>query len=369
MTTIATIVGARPQFIKAAVVSRQLRSLAGVRELLIHTGQHYDDNMSRIFFDELEIPAPDVNLGIGSGPHGAQTGRMLEAIERALTEGKPDLVLIYGDTNSTLAGALAAAKLHIPVAHVEAGLRSFNRRMPEEINRVVADSVADLLFAPTETAAGNLRGEGVVDERIHLVGDVMYDAALHYGPVAETKADVLQRTGVEPGEFVLATIHRAENTDEAHRLTSIFSALATISAELPVVAPLHPRTRQKLLEHGIAAKLPDSFRQIDPVGYLDMLALERRARLIVTDSGGVQKEAFFHRVGCVTLRAETEWMELVEMGCNRLVPPAGADAVAEAIRHALSEVRDWAVDRELFGGGMASQRIARVLRDRLSDSG
>jgi UDP-GlcNAc3NAcA epimerase len=369
MTTIATIVGARPQFIKAAVVSRQLRAMADLREVLVHTGQHYDDNMSRIFFDELGIPAPDVNLGIGSGGHGAQTGRMLEAIERVLKDAKPDLVLIYGDTNSTLAGALAAAKLHIPVAHVEAGLRSFNRRMPEEINRVVADCVADFLFAPTETAVANLRNENVADERIHLVGDVMYDAAQHYGPMAEANADVLPRIGVKPNEYVLATVHRAENTDELDRLTAIFSALAEISAEVPVVAPLHPRTRQKLLDHGVDAQLPESFRRIDPVGYLDMLALERRARLIVTDSGGVQKEAFFHRVGCVTLRDETEWMELVEMGCNRLVPPSSADVVADAIRRALGEGCDWPEDEELFGGGKASQRIAQVLSDRILSGG
>lgn len=369
MKTIATVVGARPQFIKAAVVSRQLRSSAGVREILIHTGQHYDDNMSRIFFDELEIPAPDVNLGIGSGTHGAQTGRMLEAIERAFTESRPDLVLIYGDTNSTLAGALAAAKLHIPVAHVEAGLRSFNRCMPEEINRVVADSVSDLLFAPTESAVANLRNEGVADERIHLVGDVMYDAALHYGPMAETSADALQRIGAEPHRYVLATIHRAENTDDLDRLSAIFSALATISADVPVVAPLHPRTRQKLLDHGIGTNLPDSFKQIEPVGYLDMLSLERHARLIVTDSGGVQKEAYFHRVGCATLRDETEWMELVEMGCNRLVPPTSADAIVDAIRHALSEGREWPEDEALFGGGKASQQIAQILHDRIVSGG
>jgi UDP-GlcNAc3NAcA epimerase len=366
MRTIATIVGARPQFIKAAVLSRQLRALADWREVLIHTGQHYDDNMSQIFFDELGIAQPDVNLGIGSGGHGAQTGRMLEALEQVLEDGKPDVVLIYGDTNSTLAGALAAAKLHIPVAHVEAGLRSFNRRMPEEINRVVADCVADLLFAPTETAVTNLQNEGVAGERIHLVGDVMYDAALHYGPIAEAGADVLERIGVEPHRYVLATIHRAENTDHRDRLTAIFSALAEISEEVTVVTPLHPRTLQKLVESGLDAQLPSSFRRIEPVGYLDMLALQRHASLIVTDSGGVQKEAHFHRVGCVTLRDETEWMELVELGCNQLVPPTSAEAVATAIRRAIGASHDWAVDQELFGGGKASQQIARILSHHVS---
>lgn len=351
-----TIVGARPQFIKAATVSRALRSRPGAVEVLVHTGQHYDANMSDVFFAELDIPAPDHHLGIGSAGHGAQTGRMLEAIERVIADTRPDWVLVYGDTNSTLAGALAAAKLHVPTAHVEAGLRSFNRRMPEEINRVVADHVADLLFAPTSTAMANLRDEGVPADRVLQVGDVMYDAALYHAGKAERESRILERLGVVPGGYVLATVHRAENTDDPDRLRAVIEGLGRAGAELPVVLPLHPRTRGALATAGLLETAQASLRLIDPVGYLDMVQLERHARLVATDSGGVQKEAFFFAVPCVTLRTETEWVELVEMGWNLLVPPSGAGAVADGIATMLA--RPPARSGSPYGDGRAAEAIA-----------
>ncbi len=258
MKKIVNVVGARLQFVKATVVSRALRAVEGLREVLVHTGQHYDDNMSRIFFEELEIPQPDYNLGIGGGTHGQNAGRMLEAIEAVLLKEKPHAVLVYGDTDSTLAGALAAVKLHIPVAHVEAGLRSFNRRMPEEINRVLTDHASDILFAPTEMAVKNLLREGIPEERVHLVGDVMYDAALLYGEKAERHSDVLTRLGLSPKGYVLATIHRAENTDSPERLRVILEALAEVNRWVPVVFPVHPRTRERIKRFGLDSALMDS---------------------------------------------------------------------------------------------------------------
>jgi UDP-GlcNAc3NAcA epimerase len=356
--TIVTVIGARPQFVKAAVVSRALRNRGGLTERIVHTGQHYDDNMSRVFFDELEIPRPDVNLGIGSGSHGAQTGRMLAEIERVLQEAAPDWMLVYGDTNSTLAGALAAAKLHIPVAHVEAGLRSFNRAMPEEINRVLTDHVSDLLLAPTEVAVTNLAREGVDKSRVHLVGDVMYDAALYYGVRAERESRILERLLLEPGSYVLATVHRAENTDQPARLAAIVGGLAEVAAATTVVLPLHPRTRAILERDDALRSALDRVRAIEPVGYLDMVTLERGARLIATDSGGVQKEAYFYRKPCVTLRDETEWRELVDSGWNSLCSPICASAVASAVR---SRLDTRGADVQLYGGGDAAQRIASLL--------
>jgi UDP-GlcNAc3NAcA epimerase len=354
---ILTILGARPQFIKAAVVSRLLRGAAGLDEVLVHTGQHYDENMSDVFFDELDIPRPQYHLGVGSGSHGAQTGRMLEKIEQVMVAERPDVVLVYGDTNSTLAGALAASKLHVPVAHVEAGLRSFNRAMPEEINRVVTDHLSTWLFAPTASAVANLRREGIDEKKTFLVGDVMYDAALHYGADGEAGPE---RFGVRPKDYVLATIHRAENTDTPDRLRSIFAGLREVARSVPVLLPLHPRTRAVLRREGLEAGGPD-LRLIDPVGYLDMVRLERHARLIATDSGGVQKEAFFHRVPCVTLRCETEWVELVEMGWNRLVPPTDAAAVRDGILGSLAEPERAAPPADLYGGGRAGARIVELL--------
>ncbi len=358
---IATIVGARPQFVKAAVVSRALRALPDCQETLIHTGQHYDENMSAVFFEELEIPAPDYHLGIGSGSHGQQTGRMLEGIENVLREEAPDWVLVYGDTNSTLAGALAAAKLLIPVAHVEAGLRSFNKRMPEEINRVLTDHVSDSLFAPTEAAVRNLEREGIAGGRVHLVGDVMYDAALYYAERAEAHSRILETLGLESGGYVLATVHRAENTDDPTRLAAIFAGLARNAAEAPVVLPLHPRTQAALTREGLLAQAEAKLRLIEPVGYLDMTQLEKNARVIVTDSGGVQKEAYFYRVPCVTLRDETEWVELVEAGWVRLLTPDSAERVAAGVRAALGGPTGQEKASNLYGGGRSAAQISALL--------
>ncbi len=352
---ILTVIGARPQFIKAAAVSRLLRAVPNTSEVLVHTGQHYDGNMSDVFFEELRIPAPDHHLGVGSGSHGAMTGRMLEKIEAVVIAEKPDALLVYGDTNSTLAGALAAAKLHIPVAHVEAGLRSFNTRMPEEINRVLTDHVSRWLFCPTQAAVSNLNREGIADSRVSLVGDVMYDMALSTRDLNRA----VDRWGVRPGQYILATIHRAENTDDPARLAAIFEGLTEVGRQIPVILPLHPRTRAVLghREGDTAAGV----HLVDPLGYLDMACLERHAQLVVTDSGGVQKEAFFHRVPCVTLRDETEWVELVELGWNRLLPPTGAAAVRAGI-HAALETRDRKdPPADLYGGGHAAERIVRAL--------
>jgi len=356
---IAEIVGARPQFIKAGVVSRALRTHSDVRDVLIHTGQHYDENMSQVFFDELDIPRPDYNLGIGSGPHGQQTGRMLEHLEALLCEEKPDWVIVFGDTNSTLAGALSASKLQIPVAHVEAGLRSFNRRMPEEINRVLVDHTSDLLFAPTHTAERNLVNEGIPSQRIHVVGDVMFDGALHYGAKAEAQSQILRRLHLSTSDYVLATVHRAENTDDADRLTAIWSGLQELSREIRVVLPLHPRTRKLLSQHSVLSTTDTRFTVCEPVGYLDMVMLEKNARLIVTDSGGVQKEAFFHKVPCVTLREETEWVELVELGWNRLIVPNNARTIANGCRQALGS-QPGRISSP-FGDGSSAQKMVRSL--------
>jgi UDP-GlcNAc3NAcA epimerase len=357
---LATIVGARPQFIKASAVSRQLRANPECTELLIHTGQHFDPEMSEIFFEELMIPRPDYDLGIGSGPHGAQTGRMLEAIESTLLAARPQLVLVYGDTNSTLAGALAAAKLHIPVAHVEAGLRSFDRRMPEEINRVVTDHLAEVLFAPTDAAVRNLLDEGIDRSRIHRVGDVMYDVALHSAEVARCQSAILDRLKLSPKTYILVTIHRAENTDDPARLCAILEGLVLVACECAVVLPLHPRTRSRLAGSDLLARLPPACRVLEPVGYHDMVVLEMNARLIATDSGGVQKEAFFHRVPCVTLRAVTEWTELVDLGWNHLVAPASATAVADGLRAGLR--RPPGREATPYGDGAAAQRIVGMLK-------
>jgi UDP-N-acetylglucosamine 2-epimerase len=363
MVTITTVVGARPQFIKAATVSRAIARFnetgggPRLRERIIHTGQHYDENMSKVFFDELRIPRPAVDLEVGSASHGVQTARMLERLEQDLVAERPDWVLIYGDTNSTLAGALAAAKLHVPVAHVEAGLRSFNRRMPEEINRVVADCLSAVLFCPTTTAVANLAKEGVM-RGVHQVGDVMYDSVLFNTALAERSSDVAKRLGLAPKSFYLATVHRAENTDDPARLAEILSAFGRM--DRPILLPLHPRTR-KTLGAGLA-KVERHVRVIDPVPYLDMLVLEKGARLILTDSGGVQKEAYWFGVPCVTLRDETEWVELVEAGCNRVVGTdpekvLGAVGAFEAAGAALPAGRPM----DLYGDGRAAERIVDVL--------
>jgi UDP-GlcNAc3NAcA epimerase len=358
-TKLLTVVGARPQFIKAACVSRAVAERPGAVEVLVHTGQHFDPGMSDVFFAELGIPAPAHHLGVAGGAHGAATGRMLERLEAVMLDERPDWVLVYGDTNSTLAGALAAAKLHLPVAHVEAGLRSWNRRMPEEVNRVLTDHAADLLFAPTPTAVENLRREGIDGGRVHLTGDVMYDAALFYAAAAEARSTVLRDLDVRPGGYVLATVHRAENTDDPARLRAVFGGLGEVAREVPVLLPLHPRTAGALAAAGIDPDAYPGLRLLPPVGYLDMVMLEKHARLVATDSGGVQKEAFFYRVPCVTLRDETEWVELVELGWNRLASPAaGARAVAAAVRAGMGSA---GAEASPYGAGDTAHRIADVL--------
>ena len=375
---LVSVVGARPQFVKAAPVSRaigrynKMGRSPSIADVLVHTGQHYDYNMSQVFFDQLQIPKPDYHLGVGSGKHGEQTGAMLIKIEAVLSEENPDLVLIYGDTNSTLAGALAGAKLTIPVAHVEAGLRSFNRRMPEEINRVAADHLSSILFCPTDQAVENLGREGVVDKkmtgaktgslaegnpfelkrRVLLVGDVMYDAFLINKEVASTKSRVLEEQRLDRGGYCLATIHRQENTDDPERLGNIFYALDQLGGEgTPVVVALHPRTKKALEENNIGNTRNPNLRIIPPVSYLDMIALEMNAGVILTDSGGVQKEAYFVRVPCVTLRDETEWVETVDAGWNVL---AGSDP-----ERIMTSVRGARPGKEgsLYGDGRASEII------------
>jgi len=360
MKKIVTVLGARPQFIKASVVSNAIAQSNSLTEKVIHTGQHFDANMSDVFFHELGMAKPAYQLDIHGGTHGAMTGRMLAEIEHVLLAEKPDVVLVYGDTNSTLAGALAAAKLHIPVAHVEAGLRSFNMRMPEEINRILTDRVSSWLFAPTTAAIQHLFAEGIDTEKAHLVGDVMYDVALHHGSRVCAEAGILKQLNLKPGSYVLATVHRAENTDNLGRLTAIVDALEATAESIRVVWPLHPRTRTVLLQTGRLERLFGKVTLIEPVGYLHMVQLEKYAALIATDSGGVQKEAFFYGVPCVTLRDETEWVELVESGWNRLAPPVDAQSLVRVIKAALGS-RGGPVAP--YGTGNAAQAIV----DKLSE--
>jgi UDP-GlcNAc3NAcA epimerase len=356
---IVTVVGARPQFIKAAAVSRVIRNETPARidEVIVHTGQHFDDNMSKVFFDELEIPQPHHQLQIAGGSHGEMTGRMLEQLEKVLQAERPDWVLVYGDTNSTLAGALAAVKLHQKVAHVEAGLRSFNMRMPEEINRIVADRISTLLFCPTETAVTNLRSEGIADG-VHLCGDVMFDVSLFYRDRARERSVILRKLGVEGQRFALATCHRAENTDDRHRLDAILLALQDISATLPVVLPLHPRTDKMISEFGLTSRL-DGLTVVEPQPFLDMIALEQAAAVILTDSGGVQKEAFFFDVPCVTLRDETEWVETVEAGANVIAGTDRDRIVARALGAVDAGKRRG--QAQPYGDGHAAQHIIDCL--------
>lgn len=359
MKKILTVVGARPQFIKASVVSRSLSRSGVLDEILLHTGQHFDTNMSDVFFSELSLPVPRYNLGVHGGRHGNMTGQMLGAIEEVLVKEQPDAVLVYGDTNSTLAGALAAVKMHIPVAHVEAGLRSFNMHMPEEINRILTDRISTWLFTPTEAAMQHLRTEGVSPDRIIPVGDVMYDVALHFGAGVKPSGGILDRLDLASGGYILATVHRAENTDDLARLRVIVAAMEKAATKLRVVWPLHPRTRDILQRIGLLdSLLKADVHLIAPVGYLDMVQLEKYAALVVTDSGGVQKEAYFFQVPCVTMRNETEWVELVEAGWNRLSPPDDADAVTAAINDSLG-MRGR--DVELYGRGDAADKITERL--------
>lgn len=358
MKKIVTVLGARPQFIKASVVSHAITQQPGLNEVLVHTGQHFDANMSDVFFDELGMNKPDYFLDIHGGGHGVMTGRMLAEVEQVLLKEKPDMVLVYGDTNSTLAGALAAAKLQIPVAHVEAGLRSFNMAMPEEINRMLTDRISRWLFTPTQAAEQHLKREGFTAANIYPVGDVMCDVALHHGQRVNADTGLMARLGLHTKSYVLATVHRAENTDDAKRLGVIVDALVATAKQLPVVWPLHPRTRAVLQQVGKFEGLASAVHLIEPLGYLDMVQLEKFAALIATDSGGVQKEAFFHQVPCVTLRDETEWVELVEAGWNRLAPPIDTATIKKAISEALGSSGEKVFP---YGQGDAAMKIVNEL--------
>ena len=347
---IASIVGARPNFIKCAPLSRELRK--EFNEVIIHTGQHYDYEMNKVFFEELNIPEPDYHLDVGSGSHGYQTGEMIKRIEEVLLKEEHDLLIVYGDTNSTLAGALAASKLHIKVAHIESGLRSYDKTMPEEINRILTDNCSDVLFCPTETSVENLKREGVTNG-VYLTGDVMVDALKENIEIAEKKAMILDEMGLKPKEYYLATIHRAENTDDFERLENIVDAFCEIGN---LVFPCHPRTEKSLKGFGLWDRLVENTKVIKPVGYLDMLMLEKNARKVLTDSGGVQKEAYIFKVPCITLRDNTEWVETVEDGWNVLV---GADE--EKIVREANEFEPDNKQRNVFGEGDASGRIAKIV--------
>jgi len=354
---IATIVGARPQFIKAATVSRVISQSVNIKELLIHTGQHFDPNMSDVFFKELDIRSPDVHLGIGGGTHGQNTGRMIEAIEQVLISEKPECVLVFGDTDSTLAGALASVKLHIPVAHIEAGLRSFNRKMPEEINRVITDHISTLLFAPTYTAIANLASEGIKGDQVQMVGDVMYDAALYYRANAK-RPTALPINDNKP--FILCTVHRAENTDNPIRLRSIIDMLNQLAEENNIILPLHPRTEAAIKRlHGQG--LSRQINSISPVGFLEMAWLLENCILVLTDSGGLQKEAYFYEKPCVTLREETEWVELIKEGCNVLLSP-GTLYEKEVIKNMINRTQN--IKKGLFGEGLAANKIVSFIQNK-----
>jgi UDP-N-acetylglucosamine 2-epimerase len=351
---IASIVGARPQFIKIAPLCREFKKQKSIKHLIIHTDQHYDYNMSKAFFDELEIPNPDYHLEVGAGTHGYQTGEMMKRVENVLIKERPDWAMVYGDTNSTLAGALAATKIDIPLAHVEAGLRSYNKKMPEEINRLLTDHISDLLFCPTKTAMRNLKQEGL-EQGVHSVGDVMYDSVLYNVELAENHSQLLEKLHLKPKNYALATVHRAENTDNPDRLRAIFNAFQKIAEKsIPIIIPLHPRTRKQMQLFRVPV---DSLQIIEPVQYLDMLLLQKQARIVVTDSGGIQKEAFFLHVPCITLRGETEWVETVEAGWNMLV-----DIDEKKIVLSAQKFRNpsHSVGQEAFGDGRAAKKIVSI---------
>ncbi len=348
---IVTVVGARPQFIKSALVSQAI-TIAGHDELIVHTGQHYDYGMSKVFFEEMGIKEPDINLNVGSGTHAQQTSQMLGGIERFLLSHMPDIVLVYGDTNSTLAGALAAVKLQIKLAHIEAGLRSYNRQMAEEHNRVLTDHCSDLLFCPTQTAVDNLDREGIRNG-VHLVGDTMHDAVLQFNQIALQKPSILVSLGIKPKSYLLATIHRAYNTNNPTVLSSIFSAFRLVNET--IIFPIHPRTLQAINASNII--IPPNVHLIDPVGYLDMLTLEQNARIILTDSGGIQKEAYFFKVQCITLRPETEWVETTASGWNSLVGTEPAMIIASLKKPLAPDLSH----PDYFGDGHSSEKIVSIL--------
>jgi UDP-GlcNAc3NAcA epimerase len=377
---LVTIIGARPQIIKAAALSRAIKTHYAdrIQEIIVHTGQHYDDNMSQVFFDELQIPRPDHNLHVGSASHGVQTARMTEGIEALLIKEQPDYIVLYGDTNSTLAGAVAAAKIHVPIVHIEAGLRSFNKSMPEEINRIVCDHCSTLLFSPTLAGMENLRREGfpmdndglftIDNPKVYHCGDIMYDNCLHFADIAEEKTDIIQRLELANKPFILATIHRDSNTDRPERLNAIFSALMRLSKECQVVLPLHPRT-SKLLKTNLKKDLQQqlfsnqNIRLIPPVSFLEMIALERHAQLVMTDSGGVQKEAYFFKKPCIILRPETEWVEIVQTG-NAILADADESRIMEAWKHFQSNPPT--SFSEIFGDGHAAEFMLEKMLENFS---
>lgn len=358
---VATIVGARPQFIKAAPVSRALAS-ANLQEYLIHTGQHYDESMSNIFFNELNIPKPQINLGIGSLAPAEQVGKMVSAIYGVLESERPDWVIIFGDTNSTLAGALAANKSNLPLAHIESGLRSYNRAMPEETNRLISDHLSDILFTPTDIATKNLERERINPANIHQVGDVMYDAVLFYTQLAKHEPTLFDQSNLTSEPYIFVTIHRAENTDEQGRLDAIWEGINLLAKSIRVIWPLHPRTRRSLSANQLATHSPN-LQVIAPTSYLQTMLLEKNAQMIVTDSGGVQKEAFFHRVPCITLREQTEWLELVQTGWNKLIPPVNSKVIFQGILEAMDKgLVDTVNNVDIFGNGHAAEKIVATLQ-------
>ena len=381
MKKIITVIGARPQIIKAAAISRAIKNNFSdkILEVIVHTGQHYDENMSQIFFEELEIPFPDYNLNVGSGSHGEQTAKMLEGLENIYLQEKPDAVIVYGDTNSTIAGALAASKIHIPVIHIEAGLRSFNKAMPEEINRIACDHMSTLLFTPTEIGQRNLLNEGIKNDKkevasidnpkIYLCGDIMYDNSLYFSAMSEQKSEILKELEITTDEFILCTIHRDTNTDDTANLNAIFLALLRIqkTSNLKIVLPLHPRTKEKLnshLDENLLTELNQNknFKIIPPLGFLDIISLEKNARLIITDSGGLQKEAFFFQKPCVILREQTEWIEIVENG-NALIAGANELKIISSVE-TLMKRTDFTYPN-LYGDGNAANFICKKITEEL----
>ncbi len=355
-----TIVGARPQFIKASALSKEIKKNRDLNEVLIHTGQHFDSNMSKVFFEELDLDKPNRFLGISGGSHASMTGRMMLEIENVLNNEKPYAVIVFGDTNSTMAGALAASKLKVPVIHIEAGLRSFNLEMPEEINRVVTDHVSSLLLAPTQIAIQNLKAEGLHKEKLYCVGDLMYDVAIEQNKKLIQPPTSINNLNLKEKKFILTTIHRAENTDNFFRLSKIVSVILEQSIKRQVIWPLHPRTKAQLDSHGLLENLKKKVITTEPLSYLEMMSLQRTAGLILTDSGGVQKEAFFHRVPCVTVRDETEWTELITTGWNRLCPPLDESSMLHIIESAFGTSGK---STKLYGNGDAAKQIVSILEE------